>query len=435
MQAASTSKPSRQRAARTARPRTAARQQQRKTQRKQRVNPIWQTVKDVVPLGANVIGEMALPGSGKILGTLSSRAMDYFGKITGWGDYFVNRNSIMAGEAPRAKFGPSNNRIRDTEWVKVLKVPASPQFKLHSRYFICPSNPKLFPKLSVRARQFQKWKLHGMVVHLDTVCSKSITTPPNGNMSLPNALVLTAYNLTEREPQNMSQVLNSFFGNARPVNEDLVHPIECDPSQRATDILYCWPDEAYPGAVRDPKLENAGVINIFFQGGQQTAEFDALYLRIEYDIEFLQPIVRTQLEVADHWERTALASTFEVEAALQSTSSSYGDPQTVYTVSGDVITFDDSVYGNYSFEGYIQYTVGNALAEALPNLGGNCTPLNVQFGDSTSVFNTQGAALTAHHYRVTFSVTGGGTLTLGKANATNYVREDYYLQSLKTLTN
>jgi len=394
----------------------------------------------VVPLGANVLGELVLPGSGKVLGNLSSRAMDYFGKITGWGDYFVRHNSLMAGAAPMqgAKFGSSSVRIRDTEWVKTVVTPTSAAggaaFTLNSKYYINPSNAKLFPKLAVRAQQFQKWKLHGMVVYLDSICSKSVSTT-TGNLSMPQVLMLTQYNLSEKEATNKSQVLNSFFGNSRAVNEDLIHPIECDPAQRAAEVMYLWPTDALPGVVRDAKLENAGYITLFTQGGQQTTAFDSYNMRIEYDIELLQPFVRTQMQVSDHWERTVATGTFAANATLQSTSTSYGDPQGPYEIAGNVITFDDSVFGNFELELYALYSGSVSTFETVPTLGGNATALSILYGDTASSFSTSGYSGAQHHYKLAFKVVGGGTVTFATPNATTYTSGDYFLQSLEHLSN
>lgn len=404
--------------------------------KKRKTNSLWKTIKRVVPTGAAVLADTFYPGTGFAARDITSSAMDYFGKITGWGDYHISKNSIMSGDQGlKPKFGDSNYRVRDTEFVRFVVTPSTTSFTPILNLHINPSNPVLFPKLSIKAGQYQKWVCHGMIIYLDSTCSEAITTAATGNMSIPTLMAVTTYNMIEKQPANSSSLLNSFFANSNRVNKDLVHPIECDPAQRAMEIMFTWAGRPLDLQARDPRFENLGKFFLATQGGQQTTAFQSHTMRIEYDIELIQPIVHTQLDVVDHYEQTAITGVLESDWVIQTSSTTYGNPQKPYTFSANRITFDESVYGAYRIGIVGVYTVGSPGFMVIPTPGGNCSALNVINNDTSPGYSTNGAALTFHQLSYHFMVNGGGYVDIPAMGAANFSRADIFIESMEELSN
>ena len=418
--------------------------QQQKTQKTQKQNKqvvvakstqpgITKVLKDVIPGGVKLIGDMIEPGLGTLGDVVTRKAMDLFGKITGFGDYDVKVNSLIADPTNAnplpAKFGDGSIRKRGTDFIKFVKVKAGGAFKLDDTFFISPSNPKLFPKLSIEAQLYQKSILHGAIIRLESACSESISTN-NGDMSIPTLIVAALYNLKESDFQDEVEMLNTYLCSDKRVNKDFLHPIECDRSQQPTNVLLNWAQLPLPGYVRDPQFENLGKLFVAHIGGTQSSDFTAYKMYIDYDVEFLQPIVRKTIQMEDHYQSTSLVSGNNLGAGVMtssSTSKSFYEP--LYTISGNTITFNDSAYGNFEVGVYVSHSSGTAGTGGTWTKSGLITDLNVYKGDTVAQITTGTNTSTAHFSCYSFKVKGAGSVTLADMAGINNPVVDIYIES------
>jgi hypothetical protein len=403
---------------------------------KSQKSPIYQSLKEVIPGGIKFLGDAIEPGLGTLGSLVTKKAMDWFGKVTGFGDYTVKSNSLIAnptGGPPL--FGTPGFRVRDKEFVKFIKVPSNGNFKVVDKFWLNPSNPVLFPKLSIKAQLYQLYKMHGMIIYLESCCSESITTT-GGDMSIPTALVCTKYNLKEKDFANESQMMNSFFCSDKRINKDLYHPIECDASQAQVDKLYTWAHDPEVGFTRDPNLQDMGATLVAFVGGQQTTEFKAYKMYVDYDVEFFKPIYNTQPELSDHYKLTACVAGQMFDGVdVTTSSSSYSDPQKLYSVAGNVITFNDNVYGLFeiTYQGY--YSLLGVTAGFAPTLAGGVSALTLYNNGTASDINNIGDTSLVLFRKIAVNVKGGGTITLTDVSGINWTRADVFIESLENLSN
>jgi hypothetical protein len=399
-------------------------------------SPIYRALKPVVTDGITDLGNLIRPGLGTLGGLVTKKAMDWFGKVTGFGDYTIRNNSLISnptGGPP--SFGGTGSRKVVKEFVKFVECWSDGSFHIVDRFFLNPSNPVLFPKLSIEAQLWQMYKMHGCIVYLESACSESITTV-GGNMSVPTFLVCSKYNLKEKSFVNESQMMNSFFCSDKRVNKDLYHPIECDPSQQQVDKLYTWANTPQPGFTRDPNLENMCEISIASVGGYHTNRFKAYKMYIECDIEFFKPIYNTQPELNDHYQlATPVSGDMLSGSTLTDTSTTSGDPQKSYTVSGNVITFDSGVYGNFEMELSAQYSTPTVSGGGLPTFSSTITPLNIYSNDTTYIRTNGGDITQDFIMKFAFAVNGGGTVTISDVVPAAWTSGDFFIQSLSHLSN
>lgn len=396
---------------------------------------IYTTLKELLPSGIQLIGDTIQPGLGTVGSLVTKKAMDLFGKITGFGDYNISSNSLVTnptGGPP--SFGSTSNRIRGKEYVTTLQIPAGGQFKQLEKWFINPSNPKLFPKLSIQAQLYQSYKLHGMVLYFESLCSESVTTT-DGKMSIPQVMAVTTYNLREKDLRNESEYLNSFFCSTKRVNKDFVHPIECDRSQSQVDILYTWANSPVEGFIRDPNLENHGLIQVATVGGSQTADFKGYRVYVEYDIEFMKPVFASQVKLNDHYMyEQPLIDGILTSGKLTNSSSSFGDLQKIYKLEGNVLTFEPGVYGNFLISLYAYYDTPQTCGWAM-TASTELQDINIfRKGIESYIFSPQPDELSIVQYAI--KVQGdGGTITFTAPTATDWSFGEMFIESLENLDN
>lgn len=396
---------------------------------------IYTTLKELVPSGVQVVGDMIKPGLGTIGGMVTKKAMDLFGKVTGFGDYTITNNSLISnptGGPPM--FGPENRRFYGKEFVKTIDVPGSGDFSLRDKYYINPCNTVLFPKLSIKAQMYQQYKIHGMIIHFESTCSESVVST-NGNMSIPSVYCLTQYNLNEQDLRYEKQFLNTFFCSSKRVNKDFVHPIECDTSQSQVDVFYCWPTTPVQGYVRDPKLENFGKILIASVGGSQTNAFKAYRMFIEYDIEFFKPIYAVQPKLDDHWKLgDDVSGGVFAQAVLSDTSTTYQHLQRPYSLSGGTLTFGEECTGTYQVQLNFKYSSPQTIDIPVTGASG-LDNVDIFHDDTTSILTNNGDSSTTGVYIRCFESTGGGSVTFGIPEDTDLLSGDFIISSMQGMRN
>jgi hypothetical protein len=385
-----------------------------------------------------MLGDLVEPGLGRIGDMVSSKAMDLFGKITGFGDYTVTQNSLVAdpnNSSPLpAKFGDGSIRKRGTDFVKFVTIKAGGTFQLDDTFFISPSNPKLFPKLSIESQLYQKAIIHGCIIRFESACSESITTT-GGDMSIPTLIACTLYNLKEADFQDEVEMFNTYFCSDKRVNKDFVHPLECDRSHQPTNVLLNWAQVPLPGYVRDPQFENMGKLFVAHIGGTQSTAFKAYKMYVDYDVEFLEPIVRKTIQMEDHYLCATNAPGHILDVGVATSSSTIkGYYEPLYTISGNTITFNDSAYGQFEIEYIGYYSAATVAAGGVWSKTGAITETNVYNGDTVAQITTTASSSVVHVTKYSFKVKGSGTVSVTDMAATNFSKGEFFIES-QSLTN
>lgn len=222
---------------------------------------------------------------GKKLGEFAGRLL---GRITGMGDYTADlpAGGSAISETAVPEFIKTTNgretRIRHREFVG--NVYASPTAGLFANtlYSFNPGNPTLFPWLAGIAQHYDSWEPNGCAVIF-----KTLTSTYAASQSLGTVIVASDYDVYDEPYANKIEMENSEFAVSGSAAQCLMHPIECNPSERMTKLFN----------VRNGDLDVTDNKRFFDLCNLQIASEGCLAnqllgeLWITYDISFYKPAI------------------------------------------------------------------------------------------------------------------------------------------------
>jgi hypothetical protein len=229
-------------------------------------------------------------------------------RIAGFGDYVVSDNTMSkAGYAALdvPAFGSGNNEVRIThrEFVKAISVPADGTTFHNYTMDINPSNSAMFPWLSQIARNYQQYKINGMVFMY-----KSMTSEYASSGSLGTIGIATNYNVNDKPYSDLVSFENSQFAVVNKPSMSIVHAIECKEFARNGLQLYVRDAKNHSSAVSDPRFYDFAKVQIMTDGLPQSTDSTLGQLWVSYDITFMKPIVASGADVVPKVPRTILRS-------------------------------------------------------------------------------------------------------------------------------
>lgn len=222
-------------------------------------------------------------------GDLGAKAGSTMAKIFGMGDYTVKANSLMtagtnmmANQVPVFhKDGRRGIRITEREYLgDVFSGPlvnASSRFNLVN-YKLNPTDAFTFPWLSKIARNFDQWEAMGIVFEFVSTSSEYNGT----SQALGTVIMATEYDPSDAPFSTKVEMENTDYANSTKPSQTALHGIECDPSERPMEVMYCG--EAPAG---QDKFYDLGRFGIATQGCS-TANANLGELWVSYDICFFK---------------------------------------------------------------------------------------------------------------------------------------------------
>lgn len=208
-------------------------------------------------------------------------------KITGYGDYLVQQNSIstkgvsgVEGTDIVPSFSTSgvNTRVTHREFVGNITSPGA-EFT-NVTYPINAANPSVFPWLSALARKYQRYKVHGMVFYF-----KSTSTDYNNSGTI---AACVNYDAAEVAYKSMSEILNAKFAVSCKPSLHMAVPVECDPKEQPTQGYYVEHGDTMS---RDARFTSMGKLNLATEGLTLPAGTVIGQLWVAFDIELLYPCI------------------------------------------------------------------------------------------------------------------------------------------------
>lgn len=255
--------------------------------------------------GGAAIGNMLAPGIGGELGaSLGSAGGNYLGKlfkkITGWGDYQVKENSLIYDDAIVPSFGDDSIRVKKREFIASINSTAD--VFTNQAFAINPGLDTTFPWLSSIARNYEQYRVNGMIFQFVSTSSDAIASTTS--LGLGQVILATDYNAADEIFQDGPQMLNYMFSNSGKPSDHIMHAIECAPTDTAQKLYY-----TRTGAVQDnqdPRLYDLGIFQIAVNN--MPASYDGMgQLWVSYDITFCKSQQNNQLGFAintDQWVLT-----------------------------------------------------------------------------------------------------------------------------------
>lgn len=332
--------------------------------------------KAVVPRGSfsrlgGLAGNYLLPGVG---GNAGSALGDVVSKLVGFGDYQVQKNSIVQNQLdmgqPVAAFGNLDQatRIRHREYVTDIVIPSSPGSFNLDNYFINPGLAKTFPWLSQIANNYQQYELLGCVFEFVSTASEAFTS----SLALGSLIMASDYDTIDQNYSNKLQMENAQYSCATKPSNNLLHPIECAKHCTSTPVKYVRSGaiQANPanGQFPDQRLydhANFQIATVNLPSGSTGAIGE---LWISYDIALYKPILNLGGDILEDqwtWDLEPSGASNLIAAntlAAKSTNSiglKLGNTGGPGTYSLDVIFPRSVSYGCYRFVIWIKSTNSN----------------------------------------------------------------------------
>lgn len=211
--------------------------------------------------------------------------------ITGYGDYEVSMNTLnkvstSVDMVPAFVRNDHSVRVTHREFVRDLVVPDDPSVFVNATQPINPSNTSLFPWLATMARQYQQYRIHGMIVEFKSMSSDYAASGPLGTVC-----IATNYNVLDKPYPSKIALENSEFAVSCKPSMSLIHALECDPKVTGRDILYVRDLSSQSTGTADARLYDAGLLQIATAGLPGTAGSTMGEIWISYDIEFYKPVL------------------------------------------------------------------------------------------------------------------------------------------------
>lgn len=293
-------------------------------------------------LAGSVIGG---PAGATVGSGLGSTAGSLVSKITGFGSYHVNKNTLYSNSIPQFQnhMGDGAIRIRHKEFIMdVVSSPTAGLFNTNVLH-ISASDQQTFPYLSQLAINFEEFAFEGLVFEYRTSSGSLSTTGQLGTV-----IGAVQFNSLAQPYINKQQMEASTFGQSTVASQSCLFPVECDSKQTPSNGIFY---NMRPGIINvnnDLRWSRLGNFTIATQGMPSASEtVGELY--VSYDVVLLKPIlIQDSGAAADHWTSDAGIVAGATYFGAVSTITPNSDVFTALT--GTTINFDPS------FNGRVQIT-------------------------------------------------------------------------------
>lgn len=321
----------------------------------------------------------------------------------GVGDYKmapeVESNSIvaaategtMSNQVPEMIDKKASNIIRHREYLGDLLSTTEPFVNM--TFDLNPGVKKTFPWLSFIANNYEQWKALGILVEIVTEASDYTDA-----VGLGFVCMATQYN-TQSEPfTDKTSMLNHDMAVSSKPSVNLVHPIECKPSENVLDELYTRAGEEPAGS--DKRFYDLGRLNIAV-GGQTADDVKIGEVWITYDMAFLTPKAQFASGVSIGFEGYNISSVSGLVPlganGISKMPNSNLETTLTQGTSTPNIRFKDGTRGRYILSYMI---VGSSQTIVSPVLTTtNMEPVNTFFqADNSPYFNTPGGLTTTVYF-------------------------------------
>jgi len=337
--------------------------------------------------------------------------------LSGFGDYEVDTNSILAKETKGANGSEiplminsrTANIMRHREFISDVQGQVLNTF---TTYSINPGLDTTFPWLFPVANSFTAWRPRGIVFEY-----VSLSSDYNANSFLGYVVMATQYNSLDPTFTDKKAMENSEYACSCKPSVNMMHPIECSPGQVVLHELY-----VRPGTVSgDIRFYDLGRFTILTGGQSATGPIGELWCT--YEIEFYQPKLVASLGTLLNVDRFAFTSGVASATPLGNVDKS---PQTgstlgcIVTASTQLITFPKDVTSGTYMVVYSILGSSSATITAPSWTAANCTFNSLNFG-LTGVASPQngvtGVTVFTHMTMVNISPVGGAQATLSYGTA------------------
>lgn len=225
----------------------------------------------------------------KLGGWVGGKLHNFIRTIFGSGDYSgiqlagdskPSSNSFVAGSGVPSMHNNSAGEVRISHHEWVGKMPLDEFYGIKT-FDINVADPITFPWLSTIARNFQQYRIEGMIIFFKTLSSDSVMAPTQGMGAVFGAV---RYDTNSDTPGSQREIMSSVFSGSGKPSTSLAFPVECSRSQTQAPVLKVQ----QPGsAVGDRQFYSMGYFDIGSEGCNPCPEGGEII--ITYDVTLMKP--------------------------------------------------------------------------------------------------------------------------------------------------
>lgn len=284
-------------------------------------------------------------------------------KIFGWGAYSVKSNSLwdgtLARQVPHMQSNMESITFRHREYIGDI---SSSILYAKNEFDVNPGLDSTFPYLSNIARNFQQYRMKGLIFEFKSTSASALNST---NTALGTVALAMQYQTDAPSFTSKGEMLNEMWSVDGKPSEDVLLPIECDPSVTPMMVNYIRSGDLPSN--RDKKMYDLGRVTVATVGSQAIAVVGELW--VSYEVELHKPQAqgnRYSMECA-HYSTTGNTASEPLKA-----SAKYLDNIGCLITSTSII-FPTTASGKY----FVQYSiVGESVTMNYPiPTFVNCTPL------------------------------------------------------------
>ena len=246
-----------------------------------------------------------------------------FKDITGYGAYTVRKNSLMAGDVPNVGNPATTENgmtISHKEFIGDVITGSTANTFTYTSYDITPTNAQLWEWLSQISVNFDEWKPEGIIFFFKSTSGSALNSV---NTALGQVIMSTNYNPYNTPFSTKAEMESYEFTTSGDPSQDLIHAIECDPSQGSISTYYSNAGPA-SGFVQDKRFNTLGTFYIATNGFQGTS-VNIGELWVSYQFTFLKSKLYSSLGMANDF------LFFQTENNMAAGSSPFGNVGAVTT--------------------------------------------------------------------------------------------------------
>lgn len=299
-------------------------------------------------------------------------------RITGFGDYSINSNSISMGQSvPTFHQGGDGVRICHREFL--TDVTGSVAFTLNS-YAIQPGLSSSFPWLASVTTNFEEYQMLGLVYEYRPSSGSAVSS---ASSALGVVVLATNYDVLDDVFPNKQAMESYEFSTSQVPFSQCIHAVECAPRSNVLTNLYTRGSSIPAGA--DQRMYDIGLFQIATSGMQSPYVIGELW--VSYDILLKKPRIPSSLQ-------STISYTHFTEGAVNTASATHpfgstslvvrhADDPSIIIDTGNLPYIQFEAVGSYCcfFVWYI--LTGTVTGLPTPSLGANLASLN-GFEDRTT---------------------------------------------------
>lgn len=203
--------------------------------------------------------------------------------IKGFGDYTLNKNSLMGQGPPIVTNAKDRSFIfRHREYIS--DITATIDFSVNE-FTINPSDINTFPWLAQLASSWEQYKFEGLLFEFKTMSSPNVLSA-SATTALGTVIMATQYDVLDGPFANKREMENYEFASSTVPYKSMIHPVECARKETTLTELYIR-DGPLPDSA-DPRFYDLGKLSIATQG-MQADEGVIGELWATYELRLMKP--------------------------------------------------------------------------------------------------------------------------------------------------